>query len=205
MKQAFPKDIAVIILAAGNSTRLRDPKQLLKLDGETLLHRTVRIAIQSEAALIYVVLGYRKFQMRKAIKKLIDNDNQIKIINNKKWLQGMATSISAALVDLPVSISAVIIVVCDQPYLSVSLLRTITKTYKNNDAGIVASRYSNGVLGVPALFSKDYFSNLSSLQGDKGARNILRDNKDTIQVVNFPDGSIDVDTQETATELKLQL
>ena len=204
MNQMLLKNTAAIILAAGNSSRLGHPKQLLKLKGETLLHRTVRIALESGLDPVNVVLGYRQDQMKQNITDLLSQKNKIKIIDNKNWEKGMGTSISSGIKDLNLFISSAIVSVCDQPFLSASLLKRIIRTYQDNDVDIVTSRYKDGVLGVPALFSRVHFKNLSSLQQDKGARDLLRDNnKDTLSV-SFPNGHLDVDTPQIATKLELK-
>ena len=199
----FLKSPAAIIIAAGNSSRLGYPKQLLKIKGETLLHRTVRIVVESGLNPVNVVLGYKPDQMKETIRDLLGHKSRIKIIYNKNWELGMGSSISLGIDNLNSSISSTIVGVCDQPFLSVGLLKKIIKTYQENDVDVVSSRYKNSVLGVPALFSKVYFKNLASLQQDKGARDLLNDNNINTLSVSFPNGNIDIDTTKIANKLEL--
>jgi molybdenum cofactor cytidylyltransferase len=180
--------IPIIILAAGSSSRLGQPKQLLEYEGETLLNRTIRIASEVSDDII-VVLGSR-FQ---EISKTISNKN-VQIIFNESWETGMASSIIEGL-KTRLSAEKVIISLCDQPYLNTSIFESLILEEKLTQSPIIASNYSNQI-GVPILFNKLIYNDLLALKGDKGARSILPKYNDSIGQIDFPNGAIDIDTVE---------
>ena len=149
-----PFSIAVIILAAGRSARLGSPKQLLSYRGKTLLQHTIDTALESQASPILVVLGSGK----DAIKKELEQ-KQVFILENSSWESGMASSISCGITNLqelaPES-KAVILMVCDQPFVNAKLLNNLITKHKDTRQSIVASSYAN-TLGTPALFHQSLF------------------------------------------------
>lgn len=180
--------IPIIILAAGSSSRLGQPKQLLQCQGQTLLNRT--ISLSSEVSNnISVVLGANY----PLIASSITNTN-CKIIFNELWEQGMATSIQKGLQN-NLDADKVIITLCDQPYLSANILRRLIDSANLTELPIIASNYGNKI-GVPILFKKLIFNDLMSLKGEKGARSILPKYTDSIAEIPFPKGEIDIDTIE---------
>ncbi len=181
-----------IILAAGASRRLGHPKQLVLVDGETLLARTMRMAHMAGADPIMVVLGGNQA----SIDAVVDFTDAHRVIN-ADWEQGIATSIRRgieALEALSAEASAVLLLACDQPYLTASHLRWLLDAYDRGlGSGIVASRY-RGVPGIPAVLPKAYFAALRGLQGDTGARHILRSQDSNLMWVDFLGGEFDIDT-----------
>lgn len=177
-----------MILAAGSSIRLGQPKQLLEYEGETLLNRTIRFANEVSNDIV-VVLGAR-FQ---EIYKTISNKN-VQIIFNENWETGMASSIVAGL-KTRLNTEKVIVSLCDQPYLTQTIFENLISSEKSTNKPIVASNYSNQI-GVPILFNQLIYNDLLGLKGDKGARSILPKYKDSIAEIDFPNGAIDIDTIE---------
>jgi molybdenum cofactor cytidylyltransferase len=191
-------NIAIIILAAGTSSRLGSPKQLLTYKGKNLLRHSVDEALETGCPSVFVVLGANSELLRKELK-----DKPVSIIENKEWKEGMASSIRCGLETIANTIlrpDSIIFMVCDQPYVSSSLLLDLMK--KKNETGkhIVASSYGDKI-GTPALFHRDFFSALMELKGDKGARKLIADNLDKVAVVNFPKGMTDIDTKEDYEKL----
>jgi molybdenum cofactor cytidylyltransferase len=180
--------IPIIILAAGSSSRLGQPKQLLQCQGQTLLNRT--ISLSSEVSNnISVVLGANY----PLIASSITNTN-CKIIINEFWEIGMSTSIQKGLQN-NLDADKVIITLCDQPYLSANILRRLIDSANQTELPIIASNYGNKI-GVPILFKKLIFNDLMSLKGEKGARAILPKYTGFIAEIPFPKGEIDIDTIE---------
>jgi len=192
MKQ--PNNIAILLLAAGASRRMGQPKQLLKINAtQTLLDYTISVAKNSSCSQIAVVLGANA----NIIEPTISNQ-QIAIVKNKNWEQGMGTSLQKGLQFLLTanpSLEAIIISVCDQPYLSTEIFLQLVNTYTTTKAPIVSCQYGNR-LGVPALLDKQFFPQLLSLKADEGARKIIRGNLSKVHTVEFPKGAIDLDTPE---------
>ena len=167
------------ILAAGASTRLGSPKQLLDLDGEPMLRRIARVALASRCARIAVVLGAHADRIAPALDGL-DGD----IVRNPDWSHGMSTSVRAA-VTWAGDADGLLLMVCDQPRLGATHLDVMIDTF---DGRAVASAYG-GTVGVPAIVSRSMFGAAAALEGDRGARALLRD----AIAIEWPDGAIDVD------------
>ena len=142
-------NVGIIILAAGASTRLGEPKQLLKFQNKTLITRAVEISTNSKCNNTVVILG----AMAEIISKEIE-DFSIKICTNESWQMGMASSIKCGL-DLLLSeqknLNAVIILLCDQPFIDSKHIDQLLETFEQTNKDIVAAKYNN-TSGVPALF-----------------------------------------------------
>jgi molybdenum cofactor cytidylyltransferase len=179
----------IIILAAGASTRLGQPKQLLKHNEAYLIQHAVDEALAAGAQKVLVVLGSGGEKIAESINK------RATIINNKHWEEGIASTIRTGVEEskmLSPAIDAVILMVCDQPYVSTSLLRNLVAQYNETGKRIVASQYKD-TLGTPVLFHKTFFPVLLKLSGDTGAKHIILENKEQVQAVRFPLGHIDID------------
>lgn len=187
----------IVILAAGQSKRLGQPKQLLTLGEKTLLQHTIDSALKLKFP-VFVVLGANE----KNIRQSIQHEN-IHIIINDEWEEGMASSIRkgiSALKQLYMQTDGIIILVCDQPFIETSVLEILINEQKNNDVKAIACSYSNK-LGTPALFHKSLFSELMELKGDIGARQILKKHKEEIASIEFKNGKWDIDTLEDFMEI----
>jgi len=184
----------IIILAAGSSSRFGSPKQNLVYQGKTLLQRAIQTALTSACCdCAVVVLGANEGQIRPNI-----SDQQINIVYNPNWQEGMASSIRlgiAQLLYLEPLITSAILMLCDQPFVDPLLLYQLTERKTENDAGIIACEYKN-TLGVPALFDKKYFVQLMKLTGSEGAKTIINAYPDDLMSVPFGLGAIDIDTIE---------
>jgi molybdenum cofactor cytidylyltransferase len=184
----------IIILAAGSSSRFGSPKQNLVYQGKTLLQRAIQTALTSACCdCAVVVLGANEGQIRPNI-----SDQQINIIYNPDWQEGMASSIRlgiAQLLYLEPLVTSAILMLCDQPFVDPLLLYQLTERKTENDSGIIACEYKN-TLGVPALFDKKYFFQLMKLTGSEGAKTVINANPEDVMSVPFSLGAIDIDTIE---------
>lgn len=186
-----PKGISILILAAGNSSRLGQSKQLVPIQGEPLLLKSVREAMGAQAESIVVVLGAQA----EVHKKIIDT-LPVEIVINTNWERGMGSSLKVGLKNLTdrfPEMEAVLIMVCDQPYLTTEHLKKIIAAYKKPNTEIITSFY-NQTKGVPALFKNSLFSKLMQLNDTEGARKIIQTFKGSIIDVPFEKGEIDLDT-----------
>jgi molybdenum cofactor cytidylyltransferase len=183
--------VAAIVLAAGASRRLGQPKQLLMLGGETMIERVIRLAHEAGATPVIAVLGAQHELIREAIR----SSNSTSVINSA-WEQGISTSIQAGLAALEESApqaTGALVLACDQPRLSAGHLRAMLEVFGAQAApAIVASAYK-GVLGVPAVFPREVFAELRALSGDKGARALLMQPPCPLVALPFPGGEIDID------------
>lgn len=190
-------NIAVVLLAAGNSSRLGTPKQLLNFKGKPLLINAVEEALKFSLHVI-VVTGSNA----DLITPLLE-EYDVVVCDNKKWSEGMSTGIVAGIhkaLETDQNIDTIIISVCDQPYVSASLFRQILQVKNQSDKNIVACTYSD-TIGVPVLFTKKYFNDLVSLKGDEGAKKLVKNFMDDVALVDFPQGAIDIDTADDYKKL----
>jgi molybdenum cofactor cytidylyltransferase len=190
---------AAIVLAAGASTRLGQPKQLLQMNGESLLHRTIRLAEEGGCAPIFVVLGFEAERMQREIADL-----DVRVVINPKWQSGMGSSLRSGMEvlvkesQLP---QKVVLLLSDQPMLSSEILFSLVKKSAETDSLIAASSYT-GRLGVPAVFRKELYPDLQEVEGDKGAREVIQVYRDQTASIDFPEGIIDIDTAQDLELLK---
>jgi molybdenum cofactor cytidylyltransferase len=190
--------VAIIILAAGASTRMGKPKQLLEYKGRSLIQHTVEVAIASVCHPIIVVLGAYAERIKPEIAKL-----SVETVENSLWPQGMSTSIRTGIETLIKNYSqaeAAILMLCDQPFVSASLINRLVDLYRNTSAPIVTSEYDR-ILGVPALFKRTLFPQLTALRGDTGARKIIQKYLQKVARVSFDRGVIDIDTPQDYTQI----
>jgi molybdenum cofactor cytidylyltransferase len=191
-------NISVIVLAAGSSSRLGQSKQLVVVEGKTLLERSTEAALNSGADNVVVVLGAQAVLHKKLLERL-----PVKIFINEDWNKGMGNSLKAGLKYLVSNFpttEAVIITVCDQPFLTPKHLKKLIATYLASPTEIIASSY-NHTKGVPALFSRSLFSQLFQLGDMEGARKIIQHYPASIPLIEFPKGDIDLDTPEDLVRL----
>jgi molybdenum cofactor cytidylyltransferase len=189
---------ALILLAAGGSTRMGRAKQLLPYRGTTLLRHAVNGALASRCHPVVVVIGSEAPMMRAELSGL-----PVQIVTNLAWASGIGTSIRAGLAALLAQASppAVVIMLCDQPAVTGDVLNELIDRYQSTHSPIVASSY-NGTVGVPALFASTLYDKLLELKNAEGARQIIFQYLDSTQQVPFPEGSNDVDMPEGYDRLK---
>ncbi len=186
----------IIILAAGNSSRMGEPKQLMKFKSKTFLQHIIEESKEANLNPVICVTGYQSDQISKAIAGM-----NVIIVNNEQWSEGMGTGISAGIKEaLQSDLDSVILAVSDQPYVSSGLFAKMLTLKDKSGKKIVASSYA-GTLGTPVLFDKEYFNQLISLHGNQGAKNIVHMNMSDVVTVKFEKGSIDIDTKEDYEKL----
>jgi molybdenum cofactor cytidylyltransferase len=183
---------AVVVLAAGMSSRFGTPKQLLAYHGKSLLWHTADVALQTGAWPVVVVVGANGVDVKKEIEGM-----RSEVVNNESWEEGIASSLRCGLTmvqKINPGADGIIFMVCDQPYVTISLLDCLLKAQHETGLPIVASSYQNN-LGTPALFHKTFFGELMALKGDTGARNLIRQHEGLVTTVPFAKGGIDIDTR----------
>jgi len=193
-------ETAIVILAAGQSSRLGQPKQLLPFKGKSLLLHIIQTA-KKVSDQVFVVIGADSARIQSNIK-----NSDVKIVINEEWEEGMASSIRRGLDVLKNEIpdlKSVIFMVCDQPFVTSDLLENLIREKDLSGKNIVASSYSE-ISGTPVLFDESIFSELMELKGDIGARKIIVKSKDRLATIDFPLGSVDMDTAEDYKKLMAQ-
>jgi molybdenum cofactor cytidylyltransferase len=176
---------SVIILAAGASTRLGKPKQLLPWRGSSLLQHAIDVARPIHEQPI-VVLGSQANDIEKTI-------HNAHIVHNPHWKEGIASSIRAGLEAN--DRQQVIFMVCDQPFVTTAVLNELVLAHQKTAKPIIASAYA-GTVGIPALFDHTFFTQLLDLKGDTGAKKLLQQYSLQVWPVPFPMGHVDIDTAE---------
>jgi molybdenum cofactor cytidylyltransferase len=208
--------VAVVVLAAGGSSRLGTPKQLVRWRGRTLLRRAAETALECARrpdpsagraggvtavplGPVVMVLGADAPAMRAELDGLA-----VRVAVNRRWREGLASSLRSGL-RAAIAASgrggpaAVLFVTCDQPYVTPSLLRSLVQRFRAG-APIVACAYAK-TLGIPALFGRACFGELAGLEGDAGAKRIIERHRDVVRVVGFERGATDVDTRDDRESL----
>jgi molybdenum cofactor cytidylyltransferase len=192
----------IVILAAGSSTRLGQPKQLLEFQGTTLIQHITQIAVNAVKKPVVVILGANSSLIHSQLTHL-----PVHIVYNPHWSQGMTSSIRkglSALLCFSPDTEGVIFTVCDQPYITPDLFLEMISVASKSHKPIVACLY-NSVLGTPVLFKKEYFDVLLALKDNEGARKILQSHPESVEAVPFPRGIFDVDTMQDYDALQNKL
>jgi len=179
-------DLAILILAAGTSSRLGEPKQLVKYKEETLLYNSCKKTLSLKAE-VFVVLGSHFTRCKKEIEDL-----DINIIENKDYKNGLSSSLIKGISKVQ-NYEKVLVLLCDQPFIPKTHLDKLIEESKKTDK-IICSFYENS-LGVPALFPKKVFSSFLELKGDKGAKAIIS-KFDNLAITLEDNLSLDIDIQE---------
>jgi molybdenum cofactor cytidylyltransferase len=182
-----------IILAAGASKRMGEPKQLLALEGQPLIVRAVEATLASVTWPVVVVLGAHAEKIRPLLAL-----HPILIAENPAWAEGMASSLRAGITTLlqfSRSIDGALVALCDQPAFSPGVIAELLSAQHATGRSIVAARY-NGRNGAPALFLREHFSALAALTGEEGARALLNTPSENLATIELPALAVDLDTPE---------
>lgn len=187
--------VAIIILAAGGSRRFGEPKQLVEWNGEPLLLSVARSACGANTDRVIVVLGAQAPACMAVLEKSLNID----VIINDAWDSGIASSIRVGIESAEkAGAKAILLVLADQPYLTTEVINRFLDQQRSQ-ASVIAARYEE-IVGPPILFGSEWFTQLKNLQGDEGARHLIRDRRDSIKVIDWPEGAIDFDTPEDLKE-----
>ena len=207
VNQQYPSDsLAIIVLAAGRSSRLGQMKQLIKVNDKSLVELQLERALKVSSK-VYCVLGFNARQVLTRIEHL-----PINTIINSKWSDGMASSIAAGVKALTSDIKAVMIVLVDQWQLTSTDLICHHSYWQGDARAIVVAQTCcdiaagvNEKLGPPVLFPQGYFSELTELTGEQGAKPLLKKYQELLVKVPLADAFFDIDTPEQLAQMKIKL
>ena len=188
----------VLVMAAGASTRLGQPKQLVKLGGRPALHRVVANAVSLAGHAVTVVLGAHAREMTHLLAH-----SPASTVVHRGWEEGLGSSIRFGVASLPPASSAALIVLGDQVAITADDLRRLASAWGGEESVIAASVYDQR-LGVPAIFPRICFPELAELRGDQGARLVLERNQYRITRVPMSNAAVDLDTPEDLAALTLR-
>ncbi|WP_289042003.1 nucleotidyltransferase family protein [uncultured Zobellia sp.] len=191
-----PDHIAILILAAGASSRMGRPKQLLPWENTSLLEHAIRTAKASKGTEVMTVLGANARMIQSHL------EEGERCVENPLWQSGLGSSIACGVRDLLQSgntISGVLIMLADQPLINFKYVNSLIEASSNNQNRIIATAYKNRA-GVPALFPRSYFDELLKLDKDFGAKQLLE--REEIITISAGDCVVDIDTAEDYEQLK---
>lgn len=185
----------LVLLAAGASRRLGRPKQLVVVDGETLVVRAARSALATSPADAVIVLGHDAASIGAAVAGL-----PLRTVVAKDWQAGMGASLAAGVAALDARCHAVLVVLCDQPSLDAGHCAALVDAWRRAPHHAAASAY-DGVLGVPAVLPRAWLERPGALAGDRGARELLRADPSLVTAIAAPALAQDVDRFEDLSQI----
>lgn len=184
--------LACVVLAAGGSRRLGQPKQLLRRKGRPLLLHAIDAArAAAPGAPLIVVLGAHRSRLRLLVRRAAP---AALVVANPRWAEGLASSLNAALNRVPGDVDAVLVQLVDQPNVDADALRALLAAWRRRPRTPAAARYDNRA-GVPAVLPRAAWRAVRALHGDSGARALLRD-APALTLVDMPQAAVDLDTPE---------
>jgi molybdenum cofactor cytidylyltransferase len=184
--------LSAILLAAGESKRMGEPKQLMPFGQSTIVEQAIDNLLSSAVSEIIVVLGYRAEEVIKTIAA-----RPLRIVINPDYQQGMSTSIIAGLNLVASQSQAVMLALGDQPLVDSQTINRLIAEFYNHDKGIAIPTYQ-GKGGHPVIFTIKYKQELLELKGDIGGREIIKHHPDDVLEVAIDCESVisDIDTRE---------
>jgi molybdenum cofactor cytidylyltransferase len=190
-------EIGAVVLAAGMATRMGDPKVLRLFHGKPLFLYAVETAMRAELSPIYVVGGAYTEQLKAHVKGL-----PVTVVHNPDYARGMATSLRAGISAIEGEVSAAFVFLADEPFIPDEVVQTMMEVYRTRRAEssssfILRPRYA-GIPGHPVLFAREFFPELVRVQGDEGARCVIKRNAEKVQFIDFdnPQWGFDIDTPD---------
>ena len=192
-----PRELSAIVLAAGGSSRYGQCKQLVEINGSSL----VRLAVNRLLALfppdrINVVVGANSQVVAQAV-----SDLPVNAVHNEHWQTGMASSLKAGINSLEPGCRAVMITLCDQALVTEAHLRRLLDQWHADPSEITASGYA-GTIGTPAVIPAEFYPQLLALEGDAGAKSILKSNAGRVRTVAMPEAEFDIDVPADLEKLR---
>lgn len=200
MIDGIATNVGAVILAAGSSSRMGRPKQTLQFQGTSLLRRATLAALDANCRPVVVVTGAHAEVSRRELDEL-----DVCEAFNPDWETGMGSSVRAGietLISLDAHVAAVVLLVCDQPHVTSAVIANLIAAHETTGRPIIASAYGES-FGVPALFNKTLFRELTQLAGASGAKEIIKRHASEAHFLPFPKGEVDVDTPEDFSRFRI--
>ena len=196
------REYAAIILAAGESKRMGEPKLLLEIGGKPLIINALELATSSVAQEVFVVTGSNSAQLKTQITNWQDGllSSKVSIIYNQDWQEGIASSIRTGILHAQ-EFDVVLIMLADQPELTIGHLDAIFTGARNSPCGMSATFFVN-TIGPPCAFRQEHYDHLFALRGDSGAKQYLVSHYDEVTKVQTGNLWLDIDTPQDFTKFK---
>jgi molybdenum cofactor cytidylyltransferase len=197
--------IAGLVLAAGSSSRMGTPKQLLPVGHSTLLDRVLGQALQSDLERIILVLGFKAEAIARGLK--IDlHHPKLRVIENKDYSHGLSSSLIAGLSLVEKESEGVMILLGDMPYITTALINLLLHRFEQSRFSLAALT-SGGKRSHPVIIGRPFFPALHDLQGDEGAKALFVQHADLVLLVDPPGeyDAADIDTRDDYSALRRKL
>lgn len=197
---AAPASLAALVLAAGGSSRYGRCKQLVEVNGASLVRNAVaKLVPLLPPARIGVVVGAHWEAVSRELAEW-----PVNIVRNPHWPQGLASSLKAGINSLPPECAAALITLCDQPLVSSQRLRQLLALWAERPTRISAARFA-GAVGAPAVFPRDFYPELLELEGDAGAKSVMARHPERLVALPIPEAEFDLDAPADLERLKRRL
>ena len=194
-------NVGAVILAAGSSSRMGRPKQTLQFQGTSLLRRATLAALEATCRPVVVVTGAHAELSRRELDQL-----DVREAFNPDWETGMGSSVRAGietLISVDADVAAAVLLLCDQPHVTSTVVSSLIAAHHTTGRPLIASAYGES-FGVPALFSRTLFTELTQLAGSSGAKEIIKRHASEAHFIPFPEGEVDVDTPDDFSSLTVK-
>jgi molybdenum cofactor cytidylyltransferase len=192
--------LAAILLAAGGSTRLGQPKQLVRLDGVTLVRRAAGLLLDLNIDPVVVVTGHRSEEIVSELHGL-----DLSLVHNADWEKGMGHSIASGVKKVPAGVDGVLLMLCDQWRLQKADLRLLMKAWNTDISRIILSEWNEEgryISGPPVIFPGNKIPELQFVKGGAGAKSIIDQNRSIVSRVALQNAKCDLDRPQDLARLK---
>lgn len=193
--------VSAVVLAAGRSSRMGEPKQLLRLGGRSMLQQAVENVRASQVDEVVLVLGFAAEVIQRELPKVLLG--ALRVVVNPQYQAGLASSLQAGLAALSAASGAALIVLADQPLVRPGTMDRILASYRSSGMKIVVPSH-NGKRGNPVLLDRSLFFEAMALEGDVGCRAIFPNHAEAMIYVEVDDPAVlaDIDTPEDYEHLR---
>jgi molybdenum cofactor cytidylyltransferase len=195
------RKVAAVILAAGRSTRMGGPNKLLaELGGKTLVRIVAEQALASKASDVIVVTGHQAAEVEKSLAGL-----KVRFVRNPDFADGLASSVKAGIAAVPDAADAAVVCLGDMPLIDAHLIDRLIEAFQPDRGGLIALPVSDGRRGNPVLWSRRFFSELMTLDGDIGARHLIAKHGEAVAEVPVEGHGafLDIDTPQALEAARL--
>ena len=192
--------VAAVVLAAGLSSRMGKNKLLIRLQGESMVHRAVARAIAAELDPVVVVVGHEDQLVRAELAGLSHTE-----VRNPEYARGMNTSLRTGIAALPAEAEAAVVLLADMPFVEVSMLRELVAAFARGTSPLVLSSYG-GVVAPPILYRRALFDELRALEGEACGKRVIEAHRAEAAELRWPAAALlDLDLPEDLERVRTAL